>query len=79
MTLNPSEPCPGSVMEPVWSRRDGRERDRQTERQKEGEGDRQREGEGDRERRGETEAEGGRGQACGAGPPWTGARSLGTT
>ena len=59
MTLNPPEPCPGSVMEPVWSRRDGRERegdtgrerDRQTERQKEGEGDRQT----DRQRERETE------------------------
>lgn len=75
MTLNPLEPCPGSVMEPVWSRRDGRERERQTEGERET--DRQRERETEREPR-ETEAEGDRGQVCGVGPPWTGASSLGT-
>lgn len=40
MTLDPLEPRPRSVMEPVWSRRDGRERDRHRDRERETEGDR---------------------------------------
>ena len=35
MTLDPLEPRPRSVMEPVWSRRDGRERDRHRDRERE--------------------------------------------
>ena len=50
MTLDPLEPRPRSVMEPVWSRRDGRERDRHRDRERETEGDRKTERDRSREK-----------------------------